>query len=226
MLNCKFCDKECKNKNSLAQHEIRCSENDNRIVVTSNFKEHNEKLKSGEKEGTNQFLKAKKLGLEKPKVSEETKQKMKSSKRPKWSEEQKKKHSEIMLEVVRKNPKSYSSNNVCGRTKLKEIKDSFGNDTKVNGSWELIVANYLNINNIKWTNIINDNFTYFYENKIRNYYPDFYLPEYNFYLEIKGYERPRDLIKWASFSNKLLILKKNEINLIKNSKYNIFNFIN
>ena len=29
---CKFCGKECKNKNSLIQHEIRCRHNDDRIV--------------------------------------------------------------------------------------------------------------------------------------------------------------------------------------------------
>ena len=31
MYICKFCGKECKNKNSLAQHERRCKENPNRI---------------------------------------------------------------------------------------------------------------------------------------------------------------------------------------------------
>lgn len=30
--NCKYCGKECKNKNSLIQHEIRCKENPNRLV--------------------------------------------------------------------------------------------------------------------------------------------------------------------------------------------------
>ena len=34
-LFCKFCRKECKNKNSLRQHEIRCKNNPNRI--TTNF---------------------------------------------------------------------------------------------------------------------------------------------------------------------------------------------
>ena len=31
MYICKFCGKECKNKNSLAQHERRCKENPNRV---------------------------------------------------------------------------------------------------------------------------------------------------------------------------------------------------
>ena len=32
MYKCKYCGKECKNKNSLAQHEIRCKENPNKII--------------------------------------------------------------------------------------------------------------------------------------------------------------------------------------------------
>ena len=33
---CKYCGKECKNKNSLAQHEIRCKQNPNRIECKGN----------------------------------------------------------------------------------------------------------------------------------------------------------------------------------------------
>lgn len=36
---------------------------------------------------------------------------------------------------------------------------------------------------------------------------DFYLPSYDCYLEVKGYETERDLAKWAALSN-LLIIKK------------------
>lgn len=39
---CKYCGKECKNKNSLAQHEIRCKENPNRIK--SGFELYNESV--------------------------------------------------------------------------------------------------------------------------------------------------------------------------------------
>jgi len=33
MFICKYCGKECKNKNSLVQHEIRCKHNENRIKI-------------------------------------------------------------------------------------------------------------------------------------------------------------------------------------------------
>ena len=47
-LFCKFCGKECKNKNSLVQHEIRCKLNPQRInVIFSNFNQRGRKFKSG-----------------------------------------------------------------------------------------------------------------------------------------------------------------------------------
>ena len=35
-MKCQYCGKECKNKNSLAQHEIRCSNNPNKIKSGNN----------------------------------------------------------------------------------------------------------------------------------------------------------------------------------------------
>lgn len=36
-LFCKFCGKPCKNRNSMAQHEIRCGNNPNRITVNLDY---------------------------------------------------------------------------------------------------------------------------------------------------------------------------------------------
>lgn len=50
MLYCKYCGKECKNENSLRQHEIRCKQNPNRIKMDlSKWKCQPEKRKSGTK---------------------------------------------------------------------------------------------------------------------------------------------------------------------------------
>ena len=40
-LNCKYCNKLCKNKNSLAQHECRCPKNPNRVATEKNLKNRN-----------------------------------------------------------------------------------------------------------------------------------------------------------------------------------------
>ena len=41
-LNCKYCGKLCKNKNSLAQHEIRCPKNNDalKVIQTGNKLSH------------------------------------------------------------------------------------------------------------------------------------------------------------------------------------------
>ena len=70
MFICKYCGKECKNKNSLAQHEIRCKENPNRII--SYFcGDYNKTRKP-----TNKYIKAKELGLSIPTLSKEAKEKI------------------------------------------------------------------------------------------------------------------------------------------------------
>lgn len=69
-MNCKYCGKECKNKNSLILHEKYCKSNPNR--VKSNFELYNEKRNKLNIKGENQYTKAKRLGLEKPIVSKES----------------------------------------------------------------------------------------------------------------------------------------------------------
>jgi len=162
-MNCKYCEKECKNLNSLKQHEIRCKLNENKIIIKSNFIIYNKKIKSGEiiELSTNQFTKAKNLGLEIPFVSDETKKKISiASKKQKWGNERRTKHSLSMLKAVEEHQNSYSANNVSGRTKSYDYIDNLGNKFSVKGTWELLVAEFLTKNNIKWTNIIQERITY------------------------------------------------------------------
>lgn len=44
---CKYCGKECNGKNSLVQHEIRCKENPDKLIVVSNFIKYNEDCRNG-----------------------------------------------------------------------------------------------------------------------------------------------------------------------------------
>lgn len=213
---CKYCGKICKNKNSLAQHEIRCKENPNKINLEylSNRDYSNINFNP-----SNQFIKAKKLGLPIPKMSDETKQKISNVwKGKKHTKETKKKISKTMQQVVKEKPESYNGVNINGKVKKYDY-----NGIKLDGSWELLVAQYLDFNNIKWERP-NIGFEYFWENSNHIYYPDFYLPEYNMYIEVKGFERKRDLYKWQSVSN-LIIIKQNEISKIKNNEYNIFDYL-
>jgi len=231
-LYCKFCEKKCKNLNSLKQHEIRCKLNPDKIECKFNksnntFSEYNKKVKSGEIKGSNQYVKAKRLGLEKPIMSDETRKKISEAgkKQKKWDAEKRKRHSLSMLKAVNEHPESYSANNVSGRTKSYRCVDSLNNDVKVKGSWELLVAEHLNELNIKWTNKIDETLLYYWDNSERRYFPDFYLIDYNLYVEVKGYQRDRDLEKWKTISNRLIIIKKYEINKIKKNIFNLFEII-
>jgi very-short-patch-repair endonuclease len=72
-LHCKFCQKIEKHRNAIAQHELYCKENPQRIIKVPSFG-----MKG--KKGENQFSKAKKMGLPPPMVSRQTKEKMKRAK--------------------------------------------------------------------------------------------------------------------------------------------------
>lgn len=74
-MNCKFCNKECKNQNSLRNHERLCKLNPNRQKTCFEDVEFQKNVlhKDG---GNNQFTKAVKLGLPKPLVSDETRNKI------------------------------------------------------------------------------------------------------------------------------------------------------
>ena len=215
MYNCKYCNKECKNKNSLAQHEIRCRLNPNKIVIKTNIIEYNEKLRLGlvTKTNTNQYVKAKNLGLSKPEISEETREKLaKIWRGRKHTEEEKQKISASMKRVVRERPESYSASNVNGRIKKVEY-----NGIIIDSSWEVIVAKFLDDNNIIWERPKNG-FEYVWENDTHLYYPDFYVPSMDLYIEVKCYKRNRDEYKWKSVDN-LIVINRKEINAINKGLY-------
>lgn len=61
----------------------------------------------------------------------------------------------------------------------------FQGEVKLNHSWELLYVKYLNSNNIKWYHEYKT-FKFIFNNKQTSYTPDFYLPETDEYIEIKG----------------------------------------
>lgn len=126
----------------------------------------------------------------------------------KFNKERKERLSKSMKKAVLDNPDSYSVNNVSGR-----VKNYLYNGFTLKGLWELDTAKWLDSLNINWTNKI-DGITYFYENKSHLYFPDFYLIDFNLYIEVKGYEREVDSYKWKTLNN-LIIFKKDEIEKIR-----------
>lgn len=68
------------------------------------------------------------------------------------------------------------------------------------GNWEVEFAKLLDKRNILWK-YTEDKFDYLFNNSLHKYNPDFYLPEYDLYIEIKGYPTLKDFSKWKSISN-------------------------
>ena len=208
-LFCQFCSKACKNKNSQVNHQRLCKSNPNR--QSTHFQtEYNKTRKP-----TNQFIKAEELGLEKPKLTEEQRQKISAAnKNYVWTEERKLIHSIAMKQAVLENPESYTKSN---RGRVRHIK-KYG--LTFDGSWELKFYEWCLSKNIK----IIDNkefFDYIFKGKSHLYNPDFYLPEYDIFVEVKGYYDEKDLAKWNHFNKKLFILKDDSIKLIDNMKFKI-----
>lgn len=198
---CKICGREFKNIEGLNSH-VGWHTNSKR---PNNLEEYNKKVKDKKVKGKNHYS----YGAE---CSEDTRKKLSESGRGRTlSEEGRKKRSKAMKRAVRNNPESYSASNVSGRTKIIEYKGF-----KVHGKWELEVAKWLDDQKIEWTNIIKEGFEYEWEERKRLYFPDFYLTKEDIYIEVKGYQRDQDLAKWKSVSN-LLVLKKNEIEKIRNN---------
>lgn len=212
---CKYCRRVCKNENSLRNHERLCKQNPERQIIQSNFIKYNEMIKNGIRKPSNQFIKAKELGV-KIQVSKETRLKIGlKSKQRKHTNEAKIKISKSMKKAVLEHPESYSSNEVCGR-----VKRYLYNGIYLTGKWELEVAKFLDKENIKWKRP-NNGFQYYWNNGYHQYFPDFYLPDYDKYIEVKGYERERDKCKYKSIEEKLIVLRLKEINQIKEGTFNL-----
>ena len=185
---CQYCGKECKNSNSLKNHERLCKENPYR--QKSFFETDYNKTRKP----TNQYIKAKELGLQKPQLSEKGKEKLiniwKNKKLPKNMKEK-------IKNTVKQNIENNNWHLSFSKARTIEYKGYL-----FQGSWEVAFAKYLDNKNIKWERS-NKIYTYIYENEIHRYLPDFYLPEYNLYIEIKGYPTKRDFCKWEQFTDNL-----------------------
>lgn len=166
MLHCKYCLKLCKNDNSLRNHERCCPNNPGR-----NYK--NGMLG---KKGSNQFSYAEQNGLDKPAAWNKGLPGTFSGK--KHTDETKKKISEKL-----------SVNNKGGRSKWYIVAGQ-----SVQGTWERNVALKLEELGIRWQKLKTnrDTLEYVMDGKTRRYTPDFYLPDYDVYLEIKGHWWGRD----------------------------------
>lgn len=201
-LICKFCSKECKNKNSLVQHEIRCKENPDRInVIVDGFNNKgHECWNNGLTKETDDRLKSMGEKISNSLIGKPGRQ-----------------HTEEEKQVLRE---SALKNELGGFNGRKGIQY---NDVKLDSSYEVQLAKDLDNNNISWIRPKRIKY-YDLDNKLHYYIPDFYLPDYDIYLDPKndflieninpslGY-KDVDKIKWVCEQNnvKIFILNKEQL---------------
>lgn len=100
--------------------------------------------------------------------------------------------------------------------------DSFGNECTLRGTWELKVSEWLNQQGVIWTR--KHYIKYLDDNINRTYSPDFYVPDDDTIIEVKGYYSERDKKKMSLIKNqypqlKIKFIMKNEIEKIESLEY-------
>lgn len=192
---CRFCGRECKNQNSLRNHERLCNSNPNQ-QVTPFMNDEFQKNKGGKI--SNGSIKAREEGRVFI-VSEETRKKQSlyaKSRSASWHEENGKRISDTVKKKVDAGE---------WHTSLAKHMHIDYNGVDLHGSWELRYAQYLDLNGIEWErNKVS--FPYDYDGKTRRYTPDFFLPSSNEYIEVKGYKTAKDEAKWSQFPSHLSLV--------------------
>lgn len=114
------------------------------------------------------------------------------------------------LETKEKISKSLSGNNHGGRCSWYLV-----DGVNVQGTWERDFALKMTQLHIKWEKVKKHAWKYVMHEKIRHYTPDFYLPEYDLFLEIKGFWWGNDkekmkLVMEQHIDKKIVIIEKDK----------------
>lgn len=80
----------------------------------------------------------------------------------------------------------------------------------LDSSWELAYVEYLDEIGVRWIRNTKK-FDYKFKNRTYKYIPDFYLPDEDSYVEVKGIVREKDEFKWEYFPHELKILKQKQL---------------
>lgn len=126
------------------------------------------------------------------------------------SEQQKKDHANNARERI---IKRYESGWMpkAGRCKKIKYTSSVAGDVLLDGTWELSVAKWLDRQGYNWKRNTR-RFQYCnLKGTISYYVPDFWVDEFNAYLEVKGYETELDRCKWRQFTENLIVWKEKEL---------------
>lgn len=205
IFKCSFCEKEYKRISDQHQHEKWCKENPNHLVKQSPSKSEKwlEAMHQRKGHGTNQFTKARELGLPPPISGTKGKQIWLGKKH---SEESKKKTSNSMRKLIQEGNREYS---------FFHRKTYWFDGERLDSSYELRVAQELKEHKIKFEahpkglNYIGA------DRVIRTYFPDFYLEDFDIYLDPKNAFLLSEKYKYRGLTSKEKIKRAEEYNNVK-----------
>lgn len=178
-MNCKYCNKLCKNNNSLRNHERLCPSNKDRnyISYTSGKRGHNAWNKGLTKETDDRVKRHSQSIIGNTNIG-------------RCSDPLKEQERKRKLSIAAKNQGFGGYNENAGHSQKYKHLDSFGNEVCLQSSYELTVAKILDEQKIKWIRPKHLK----YGNK--KYFPDFYLIDYDVYLDPKNsYLISKDTLK-------------------------------
>ena len=179
MLFCQYCNRECKNINSLKNHELRCKENPNRKITKTSGMKGKTAWNKGLTKDTDERVK---------KYSE----KLKGNPSPGRCLTEK-----AELERRRKISEYAKSRNFGGLTpRSGRGKKGWYKGFFCDSTYELVFVIYNLDNNISFKRCERI-YEYLYEDKIHEYHPDFEISDGSL-IEIKGYHTNLVDIKLAS----------------------------
>ena len=199
-LYCQYCGKQCKNLNSLKQHECRCKLNPNKIKDTLS----NIGWSKGLTKNTDDRIA--KLSTSMKKYHENHSAAFTGHHH---TDETKKKLSDLQLKY------DHSSNARHSWAKM-----GYYDGIWMMSSWDL--ADYIYMKDLgSKIERCTKRYTYIYEGKEHNYTPDFIVD--GKIIEIKGYETPKDYAKYEAVDNLKVLYHKDIKPMIKYviNKYNV-----
>lgn len=211
---CPHCDK-IYTKNGICTHIFLNHTEEGNIKMMNNYnnlRDYNEKVRIGEiKRNKNQYELAKEKG-EILLMSDETKKKISDKKTGSIVTNETK--SKISFQRSRFLEEIGSGG--FKHIKWYKIKNIKNEEFIVRGTWELLIAELLNTHNIYW---VRKKYLKYHDNDDikRTYTPDFYIPLYDRYIEVKGYFSEKDKLKLTQ------VIFENKINLLLIKEYDIKN---
>ena len=203
-LDCQYCGKQCKNRNSLCNHERLCKENPNRqntIIVGFNNKGRTGWNKGLTKDTDERVLKY--TMTLRQHLQDGLIKTLKGNDNPASRPEVKEKISKTCLEKSAKGE---------WHTSLAKQHHYEYKGMDLHCAWELEFAKFLDAKGINYTRC-KERFPYLFDNKTHYYTPDFYIVDYDIFIEIKGYKTEKDVCKWSQFpkEKKLHVLFGNDL---------------